>query len=90
MIGILQAEMAQYPDNDLASLRVCCKALKGKEENVDVIYHEWRKKQRRVIIHSLIEENNWTEILGTLEQTTDDAYHTALLLERVIRYHQKQ
>lgn len=90
MIGILQDEIAQYPDNALASLRACCKVLKVSEENVDVIYHEWRKKQRRVIVHSLIEENNWTEILGTLEQTTDDAYHTGLLLERVTRYHQKQ
>jgi hypothetical protein len=60
------------------------------EENADVIYHEWRKKQRRVIVLSLIEENNWTEILGVLEHTTDAAYHAALLLERITRYRQKQ
>jgi uncharacterized protein Yka (UPF0111/DUF47 family) len=90
MIRRLQLEMAQYPDNDLASLRACCKALKGSEENVDVIYHEWRKKQRRVIVLSLIEENNWTEILGVLEQTTDDTYHSAILLERIAKYRQKQ
>lgn len=90
MIGRLQMEIAQYPDNELASIRACCKTLKGSEENADVIYHEWRKKQRRVIVLSLIEENNWTEILGVLEQTTDAAYHTALLLERITRYRQKQ
>jgi hypothetical protein len=39
---------------------------------------------------SLIEENNWTEILGVLEETTDAAYHAGLLLERIARYRQKQ
>jgi uncharacterized protein Yka (UPF0111/DUF47 family) len=90
MIERLRLEIAQYPDNELASLRACCKTLKVSEENVDVIYHEWRKKQRRVIVLSLIEENNWTEILGVLENTTDTAYHAALLLERITRYRQKQ
>ena len=89
MIGRLQMEIAQYPDIELTSIRVCCKALKGSEENADLIYHEWRKKQRRVLVLSLIEENNWTEILGVLEQTTDAAYHTGLLLERIARYRQK-
>jgi uncharacterized protein Yka (UPF0111/DUF47 family) len=90
MIERLRIEITQYPDNELASTRACCKTLKGSEENADIIYHEWRKKQRRVIVLSLIEENNWTEILGVLEQTTDAAYHAALLLERITRYRQKQ
>jgi len=85
----LQAEIAQYPDIEPASIRACCKALKSSEENADLIYHEWRKKQRRVLVLSLIEENNWTEILGVLEQTTDAAYHAGLLLERIARYRQK-
>jgi len=85
----LQMEIAQYPDIELASIRACCKMLKGSEENADLIYHEWRKKQRRVLVLSLIEENNWTEILGVLEQTTDSAYHAGLLLERIARYRQK-
>ncbi len=90
MIARLEMEVIQYPDNDLASARVCCKTLKGNEENADLIYHEWRKKQRRVLVLSLVEENNWTEILGVLEQTTDAAYHAALLLERLARYRRKQ
>ena len=90
MIEKLQMVIAQYPEIDLASIRMCCKTLKGNEENADLIYHEWRKKQRRVLVLSLIEENNWTEILGVLEQTTDAAYHAALLFERVARYRQKQ
>ena len=89
MIGKLQMEIVQYPDIELTSIRACCKTLKGSEENADLIYHEWRKKQRRVLVLSLIEENNWTEILGVLEQTTDDAYHAGLLLERIARYSQK-
>ncbi|MGR9045818.1 MAG: DUF47 domain-containing protein [Gammaproteobacteria bacterium] len=89
MIESLQEEIALYPDNQPASLRSCCKALKRNEEIADVIYHDWRKKQRRVLVLSLIEENNWTEILGVLEQTTDAAYHAGLLLERITRYHQK-
>lgn len=90
MIERLRMEMAQYPDNDLTSIRACCRALKASEENADIIYHDWRKKQRRVLVLSLIEENNWTEILGVLEQTTDAAYHAGLLLERITRYRQKQ
>ena len=89
MIGKLQMEIVHYPDIELTSIRACCKTLKGSEENADLIYHEWRKKQRRVLVLSLIEENNWTEILGVLEQTTDDAYHAGLLLERIARYSQK-
>lgn len=90
MIRNLQMEIVQYPDIELSSIRACCKSLKGSEENADLIYHEWRKKQRRVLVLSLIEENNWTEILGVLEQTTDAAYHAGLLLERITRYRQKQ
>ena len=90
MMERLQQEIIQYPDNSLTSLRACCKALKVNEENADLIYHEWRKKQRRVLVLSLIEENNWTEILGVLEQTTDAVYHAALLLERIARYRQKE
>lgn len=89
MIRMLQIEIAQYPDNELASLRACCKSLKESEETADVIYHDWRKKQRRVLVLSLIEENNWTEILGVLEETTDAAYHAGLLLERIGRYRLK-
>ena len=90
MVGKLHMEMAYYPNNELASIRACCKTIKESEENADVIYHEWRKKQRRVLVLSLIEETNWTEILGVLEETTDAAYHAALLLERIARYCQKQ
>ncbi len=86
MIERLQQEIDQYPDNDLASLRACCNALKENEENVDLIYHGWRKKERRVQVLSLIEESNWTEIFGVLEQTTDDIYHAALELDRIARY----
>jgi hypothetical protein len=32
-----------------------------------------------------VDENNWTEILGTLEQTTDAAYHAVLSLERITK-----
>ena len=39
-----QKEINMYPDNDFESLRSCRNALKQKEENVDLIYHEWRKK----------------------------------------------
>ncbi len=90
MVVRFRVEVAQYPDNDLVSLRACCKTLKASEENADLIYHEWRKKQRRVLVLSLIEENNWTEILGVLEQTTDTVYHAVLLLERIARYRLKQ
>jgi uncharacterized protein Yka (UPF0111/DUF47 family) len=89
MVEKLQIVIAQYPDIELANIRACCKSLKGYEENADLIYHEWRKKQRRDLVLSLIEENNWTEILGVLEQTTDATYHTGLLLERIARFHQK-
>ncbi|MGJ0492568.1 DUF47 domain-containing protein [Methylobacter sp.] len=89
MIENLQLEIAPYPDIELASIRECCKTLKVSEENADLIYHEWRKKQRRDLVLSLIEENNWTEIMGVLEQTTDAAYHAGLSLERIVRYRQK-
>ena len=86
MITRLQHEIDSYPDNDLSSLRACCNALKEKEEKVDLIYHEWRKKERREQELSIVEESNWTEIFGILEQTADDIYHAALELERIARY----
>lgn len=89
MVEKLQMEIRQYPNIELASIRITCKALKESERHADLIYHEWRKKQRRVLVLSLIEENNWTEILGVLEQTTDAAYHAGLLLERMARYQKK-
>lgn len=90
MIARLQQEIERYPKNDPVSLKACCKELKIHEETADLIYLEWRKKQRRVLVLSLIEENNWTEILSVLEQTTDTAYHAALLLERIVRYRIRQ
>ncbi|MGZ4960199.1 MAG: DUF47 domain-containing protein [Methylomonas sp.] len=89
MTGKLQMEIVHYPNIELASIRSCRKMLKEKEENADLIYYEWRKKQRRVLVLSLIEENNWTEILGVLEQTTDAAFHAGILLERIARYCRK-
>ena len=86
MITRLQEEIELYPNNDLASLRTCCNTLKEKEENVDLIYHEWRKKERREQELSIVEESNWTEIFGILEQTADDIYHAALELERIARF----
>jgi uncharacterized protein Yka (UPF0111/DUF47 family) len=90
MIARLQTEIAQYPENELANVRACRQTLKRWEENADVIYHEWRKTQRRINMLPLVDESNWTEILGILEQTTDAAYHAALLLERMARYHLRQ
>lgn len=89
MIDRLRIEISDYPNNDLASVRACSKELKHHESSADVIYHEWRKQQRRILVMSLIDESNWTEILGVLEETTDAAYHAALLLERIIRYRQR-
>ncbi len=90
MIESLKIEIAHYPNNNLASINECCKTIKKHEQSADVLYHEWRKKQRRVLVLSLIEENNWTEILGVLEQTTDAAYHSALMLDRIARYKNRQ
>ena len=86
MITRLQTEVAGYPDNGLESVRACREALKGLEENADALYHEWRKTQRRLSSLPLVDENNWTEILGILEQTTDAAYHAVLLLERITKH----
>lgn len=86
MLERLKQEVDCYPNNELANLRACCTALKQREENVDTIYHEWRRKERRILELSLIEESNWTEIFGVLEQTTDDLYHTALVLEKLTKY----
>ena len=90
MITRLQQEIDHYPDNELSNLRECCNALKEKEEKVDLIYHEWRKKERREQELSIVEESNWTEIFGILEQTTDDIYHAALELERIARYRRNE
>lgn len=90
MIAKLRMEVAQYPDNGLASVRACRETLKRSEEVADLIYHDWRKKQHRILVLPLVDENNWTEILGVLEQTTDAAYHAAVLLERTARYRQRQ
>ena len=89
MIETLQIEIMQYPDLEVSRIRACCVSLKACEEKADLIYHEWRKKQRRVLVLSLIEENNWTEILAVLEETTDAAYHAGLLLERIAKFRQK-
>ena len=89
MLEWLQKEFNKYPDNDLDSLRACRHALKQDEENVDLIYHEWRKKERRNLELALIEEHNWTEIFDVLEQTTDDIYHTAIVLEKIARHRLK-
>lgn len=89
MLERLQTEINLYPDNELENLAVCRSTLKGHEENVDLIYHEWRKKERRVHDLSLIDERNWTEIFDVLEQTTDDIYHTAIVLEKIARHRLK-
>ena len=90
MIARLQMEIAHYPKNELASVRACRETLKRCEENADVIYHEWRKTQRRILVLPLVDETNWTEILGILEETTDAAYHAVLLLERIASYRLRQ
>ncbi len=90
MIARLQTEMAQYPDNTLTNVTAARKTLKGWEENADQIYHEWRKTQRRINMLPLVDESNWTEILGILEQTTDSAYHAVLLLERMAKFRLRQ
>ena len=90
MVARLATEVRQYPDNELASVRQCREALKQWEEEADSTYHEWRKSHRRHSSLSLISETDWTEILGILEGTTDACYHSALLLERITRYHLRQ
>lgn len=86
MLLRLHAEVRQYPDNSLDSVRECRAALKRWEENADVIYHEWRKDHRQRGRLSLRAETDWTELLGIMEQTTDSCYHAALLLERLTRH----
>lgn len=90
MLERLQQEINRYPNNDPSSLRTCCSELKQEEEQVDIIYHEWRKKERRILELSLIDESNWTEIFGVLEQTTDDIYHAAIVLESITRYRSRE
>ncbi|MBI1424266.1 MAG: DUF47 family protein [Gammaproteobacteria bacterium] len=89
MLERLAQEIKLYPDNDPGALGACRGTLKEEEENVDLIYHEWRKKERRVHELSLIDEYNWTEIFDVLEQTTDDIYHTAIILEKIVRHRLK-
>ncbi len=90
MAARLLAEVRRYPNNELASVRQCRETLKKAEEKADMVYHEWRKAHRRHSSLSLISETDWTEILGILEATTDACYHSALLLERITRYHWRQ
>jgi uncharacterized protein Yka (UPF0111/DUF47 family) len=90
MIARLQTEIAQYPDNHLPKVTASRETLKVWEENADQIYHEWRKTQRRINMLPLVDESNWTEILGILEQTTDAAYHAVLLLERMAKFRLRQ
>jgi uncharacterized protein Yka (UPF0111/DUF47 family) len=90
MVARLQEEIALYPLNELASVRSCRETLKGWEEKADIIYHQWRKTQRRLNELPLVDEMNWTEILGILEQTTDAGYHASLLLERMTEYRTRQ
>ena len=85
MVDRLQQELTLYPSNDIAGVKACRETLKGWEEKADILYHEWRKNQRRLSALPLVDESNWTEILGTLEQTSDAAYHAALLLERMTK-----
>ncbi|WP_139559556.1 DUF47 domain-containing protein [Methylotetracoccus oryzae] len=85
MITRLHEEVALYPENTLDRLRTCRETLKRLEETADTLYHEWRKTQRRLSSLPLVDENNWTEILGTLEQTTDAAYHAVLSLEHIAK-----
>ena len=90
MIARLVKEFDAYPATDLASLKSCREALKASEEEADAIYHDWRKKQHRVLVLPLVDEMSWTEILGVLEQTTDAVYHAAVLLERLHRCRQRK
>jgi hypothetical protein len=86
MTARLQTEVAEYPENALDRVRACRETLKQLEEHADTLYHEWRKTQRRLSSLPLVDENNWTEILGTLEQTTDAGYHAVLSLERITKH----
>lgn len=90
MLERLQAELVRYPDNDPTSAGECRATLKHWEEKADQLYHEWRKTQRRINALPLVDESNWTEILGVLEQTNDTAYHAAMLLERIAKYRMRQ
>ena len=90
MIARLQTEIANYPENELATLTTSRQTLKKWEEGADQIYHEWRKTQRRINMLPLVDEANWTEILGILENTTDAAYHAILLMERMVKYRLRQ
>ena len=44
----------------------------------------------RINMLPLVDEANWTEILGILENTTDAAYHAILLMERMVKYRLRQ
>ncbi len=86
MVSRLLLEVQHYPHNDLTSVRTCRAALKTYEEQADIVYHEWRKSHRTHGRLSLRAETDWTELLATLEQTTDACYHAALLLERMAKH----
>ena len=85
MIDRLRKEVSAYPEISVESARLCREELKAKEEEADLIYHNWRKKQYRVLVLPLVDESNWTEILGILEHTTDATYHAAVIIERDAR-----
>lgn len=52
----------------------------------DIVYHEWRKSHCGHGRLSLRAATDWTELPGTLEQTTDACCHAALLLERMAKH----
>lgn len=85
MINRLQKEISCYPNISIESAKLCREQLKVREEEADLIYHNWRKKQYRVLVLPLVDESNWTEILGILEHTTDATYHAAVIIERTAR-----
>ncbi|WP_333688815.1 DUF47 domain-containing protein [Methylococcus capsulatus] len=90
MVRRLSAEMDHYPENPPAGIKRCREELKVSETDADLVYHEWRKSQRRYSTLSLLSESDWTEILGILEKTTDSCYHAALVLERITKYRLRQ
>jgi len=85
MIDRLRKEVSAYPEISVESARLLREELKAREEEADLIYHNWRKKQYRVLVLPLVDESNWTEILGILEHTTDATYHAAVIIERDAR-----
>ncbi|MGZ8218483.1 DUF47 domain-containing protein [Methylomagnum sp.] len=90
MVEELGKEIGKYPANELADVRDCRAALKRWEEQADGTYHQWRKAQRHHGTLSIIAEQDWTEILGILEQTTDACYHAVLVLERISKHRARE